>query len=193
MPILVGELGAGFVDFGVLGLYVQILDRAAGDRRMDKRISTAIRHEAPAFSGAVIDSLAFNPEMLETIAASDELLDRVAANALALRLRDKELAHDLYADVRDQVINAAERWRDVDVAVSLQPWAKGPAAGHGSMFVATERWEYKVRSASPTLRFACVADEHEYREMLRTRRSPRCGTSISRAGLLLKIPRSSNS
>jgi hypothetical protein len=75
--------------------------------------TSAFRHEAPAFSDAVIDSLAFKPETLETIAASNELLDRVAANALALRPKDKELAHDLYTDVRDQVIDAAERWRDV--------------------------------------------------------------------------------
>lgn len=167
VPIPLGELGAGFVGFGVLGIYFQILDRAAGDRRMEKRIHHAVRHEAPAFRDAVLDSLAFKPEMLQGIAASDELLDRVAANALALRLKDEELAHDLYADVRDQVITAAERWRDVDIAVSLQPWAGGPASGHGSMFVATVRWEYKMRSASPTLRFACVADEREYREMLR--------------------------
>ncbi|MDX8029394.1 hypothetical protein SK803_04190 [Lentzea sp. BCCO 10_0856] len=166
LPIPLGELGAGFFGFGVLGIYFQILDRAAGDRRLDKLISKAIRHEAPAFSGAVIDSLAFKPETLETIAASDDLLDRVAANALALRLKDKELAQDLYTDVRDQVINAAERWRDVDVSVSLRPWAGGPVSGPGSMFAATVRWEYKVRSASPTLRFACVAGEREYREML---------------------------
>ncbi|MEV6717275.1 hypothetical protein AB0M48_35190 [Lentzea sp. NPDC051208] len=167
VPIPLGELGAGFFGFGVLGIYFQILDRAAGERRLDRRIGKAIRQEAPAFSGAVIDSLAFKPEMLESIAASDELLDRVASNALALRLKDKQLAKDLYTDVRDQVINAAERWRDVEVSVSLRPWAGGPAFGHGSMFVATVRWEYKVRSASPTLRFACVADEREYKEMLR--------------------------
>lgn len=167
VPIPLGELGALCAGFGILGLFLQNLDRTAGDRRARKHIGEAIREEAPAFSDAVLNSLAFKPEMLESIVASDELLDRVAANALALRLKDTELAQDLYTDVRDQVINAAERWRDVEVAVSLQPWAGGPPAGHGSMFVATVRWEYKVRSASPTLRFACVADEREYREMVR--------------------------
>jgi hypothetical protein len=35
------------------------------------------------------------------------------------------------------------------------------------MFVATIRWEYRVRPATTTMRFACVSDVDEYREMLR--------------------------
>lgn len=35
------------------------------------------------------------------------------------------------------------------------------------MFVATIRWEYKVKTAMSTMRFACVADASEYRELLR--------------------------
>jgi hypothetical protein len=77
------------------------------------------------------------------------------------------LAHDAYTDLRDQVIGAPERWHDVDVSVSLAPWEKGPARGRGSMFVATVRWEYRVVPASSTMRFACVADPAEYRDMLR--------------------------
>jgi hypothetical protein len=51
--------------------------------------------------------------------------------------------------------------------VALSPWTDGPETGAGSMFVATIRWEYRVRPATPTVRFACVADRDEYRELLR--------------------------
>jgi hypothetical protein len=34
------------------------------------------------------------------------------------------------------------------------------------MFVATIRWEYRARPATPTVRFACVADLDEHRELL---------------------------
>jgi hypothetical protein len=99
--------------------------------------------------------------------ASPETLDRIATNALGLRLEDQDLAAGVYTDLRDQVIRAPERWHDVDVSVTLSPWGKGPATGHGSMFVATIRWEYRVTPASGTLRFACTSDHAEYRDLLR--------------------------
>ena len=43
----------------------------------------------------------------------------------------------------------------------------GPATGRGSIFVATLRWEYRVTPASSTMRFACVSDPGEYRDLLR--------------------------
>lgn len=49
----------------------------------------------------------------------------------------------------------------------LTPWTDGPKTGPGSMFVATIRWEYRIRPATPTVRFACVADMNEYRDLLR--------------------------
>ncbi len=35
------------------------------------------------------------------------------------------------------------------------------------MFVATVRWEYKVVPGSPVMRFACVSDLAQYRELNR--------------------------
>jgi hypothetical protein len=113
-----------------------------------------------------LDSFAFDPDTLKGV-ASEETLDRITTNALGLRLDDQALAHDVYTDIRDQVIRAPERWHDVDVSVTLSPWEKGPATGRGSMFEATVRWEYRVTPASPTMRFACVSDLAEYRELLR--------------------------
>jgi hypothetical protein len=65
------------------------------------------------------------------------------------------------------VIRAPERWHNVDVSVTLSPWAEGPATGRGSMFEATIRWEYRVTPANITMRFACTSDQAEYQELLR--------------------------
>ena len=95
----------------------------------------------------------------------DDTLDRIATNALGLRIQDQALAQEVYADLREQVIRSPERWRDVNVSVDLAPWTDGPANGRGSMFVASIRWEYRVRPASPTLRLACATDLDEYRQL----------------------------
>lgn len=160
------EIGSTLFSTGLLAVFFEYIDRQHGDERTNQRIRQALRQEAPAIRDAVLDSFAFNTEALKDIASPDTL-DRIAAGALGLRLGDQALAHDIYTDVRTQVIRAPERWHDVTITVELTPWTAGPATGHGSMFVATLRWEYRVTPASPTLRFACVSDPHEYRELLR--------------------------
>jgi hypothetical protein len=161
----ISEIGSTLFGTGLLAVFFEYVDRKHGDERTDQRIRKAVRREAPAIRDAVLDSFAFNPETLQGI-ASPATLDRIAANALGLRLGDQALARDVYSDVRNQVIRAPERWHDANVAVELAPWAVGPATGRGSMFVATVRWEYHVIPASSTMRFACVSDRVEYRELL---------------------------
>ena len=51
--------------------------------------------------------------------ATPELLEDIAANVMALRLGDEQFAREIYADIRDQAIRAAERWYDVAVRVRL--------------------------------------------------------------------------
>ncbi|MFG2377601.1 hypothetical protein ACGFY9_39850 [Streptomyces sp. NPDC048504] len=160
------EIGSTLFGTGLLAVFFEYVDRKHGEERTDQRIREAVRKEAPAIRDAVLDSFAFNVTALKDV-ASDETLDRIATNALGLRLGDQKLAQEAYADLRDQIIQSPERWRDVDVSVSLTPWAEGPVSGKGSMFVATIRWEYKVRPASSTMRFACISDMAEYRELLR--------------------------
>ena len=162
----IGELGAGLLSAGVIAVIFEFYARQEADERATERFRRAIRQEASAIRDAVLDSFAFNPDQLKDIASADTL-DRIATNAIGLRLGDQTLAADAYADLREQVIRSPERWRDVDVSVSLSPWDAGPAVGKGSMFVATVRWEYTVRPASATMRFACVSDLAEYRELLR--------------------------
>jgi hypothetical protein len=160
------DLGSALFTTGLLAIAFEYLDRKDGDERANQRLRQVLREEAPAIRDAVVDGFAFNADALKNV-ASPQLLDRIVSNALALRLGDPALAADAYTDLRDQVIRAPERWRDVKASVALSPWTDGPATGAGSMFVATIRWEYRVRPATPTVRFACVADRDEYRELLR--------------------------
>jgi hypothetical protein len=160
------ELGTTLLSIGVIAVIYEYYTREESDERTKKHLREAIRQEVPAIRDAVLDSFAFNPAALRDI-ASPETLDRIAANALGLRLGDQALAADVYADVRNQVIGAPERWHDVNITVDLAPWTAGPATGRGPMIVATVRWEYRVTPAGSAMRFACVSDPTEYRDLLR--------------------------
>ena len=162
----IAEIGSTLFSTGLLAVLFEYIDRRHGDERTDQRIRNAVHQEAPAIRDTVFDGFAFNPEALKNIASPDTL-DRIATNALVLRLGDQALAHDVYTDIRTQVIRAPERWHDVTITVNLTPWTAGPATGHGSMFVVTLRCEYRVTPASSTMRFACVSDPGEYRDLLR--------------------------
>jgi tellurite resistance protein TerC len=91
----------------------------------------------------------------------------VTKKVLGLQLGDPGLAHDVYTDIRYQVIGAPERWQSVSVSVALSPQTNGSDSSSGAMFLATVRWEYRTIPASPTVRFASVTDPVEYRELLR--------------------------
>jgi hypothetical protein len=160
------ELGTTLLSAGIIAVIFEYYARNESEALAAERFRKVIRQEAPAIRDAVLDSLAFNPTTLKEV-ASPETLDRITTNALGLRLGDQTLAHDVYTDLRNQVIRAPERWHDVDVSVTLSPWEKGPGTGRGSMFVATIRWEYRVTPASNTMRFACTSDQAEYDDLLR--------------------------
>jgi hypothetical protein len=162
----ISEIGSTLFGTGLLAVFFEYVDRKHGDERTDQRVRQAVRKEAPAIRDAVLDSFAFDPAGLKGV-ASPQTLDRIATNALGLRLDDQALAGEVYTDIRNQVIRSTERWFNVDISVSLSPWTAGPATGRGSMFEVTLRCEYRVRPASATMRFACVSDLDEYRELLR--------------------------
>jgi len=161
----ISEIGSVLFSTGLLAVFFEYVDRKHGDQRTDERIRAAVRKEAPAIRDAVLDSFTFNPEGLKSV-ASDDTLDRIAVNVIGLRLKDPKLAVDLYTDLRDQVIRAPERWRDLRVSVHLTPEARS-ASSRRPMFVATLRWEYRVHPASPAMRFTSTGDLQEYRELLR--------------------------
>ena len=161
-----GEVGSALLSAGVIAVIFEYYARKETAARTNEQLRHAIQQEATAIRDVVLDSFAFEPETMRSIASNDTL-DKIAANAIGLRLGDAELARDAYADLCEQVIRSPERWRNVDVSVSLSPWEAGPAKGKDSMFVATIRWEYEVRPSSSTLRFVSTSDQAEYQELLR--------------------------
>lgn len=159
------DVGSALFTTGLLAVAFEYLDRKDGDERANQRLRQVLREEAPAIRQAVLDGLAFSPDGLKA-AMTPEVLDRITRNALELRLGDGALAEAVYGDVRSQIIENVERWQDLDVDVSLSPWSDGPAGLAGKMFVATIRTSYRTVPGAPTMRFACVSDTREYRELL---------------------------
>ncbi|WP_163512156.1 hypothetical protein [Fodinicola acaciae] len=160
------ELGSTLFATGLLAIFFEYVNRQDEGARTREQLREVVHSEAPAIRDAVVESLAASPDTLRRV-ASDELLDQVTTNALGLRLGDPVLAGEVYADLRDQIIRAPERWYDVDTSVTLNPWNGGPRSGKGAMFEVTFRCQYKVTPASPTMRFACVSGLEEYNELLR--------------------------
>ncbi|HJP68952.1 MAG TPA: hypothetical protein VJ846_08640 [Sphingomicrobium sp.] len=161
-----GGLGAGLLGIGLLGVLFQYVGDQANEQSALRRTRTVLRELVPEMRDAVIQGFAFNPDDMARV-ANPVVLDQVARNVLALQLGDRNLADDAYTDLRNQVIQAPERWHDVSVSIALAPWEQGTASGPDAMFVATLRWEYRTIPAASAVRFACVADQAEYRELLR--------------------------
>jgi hypothetical protein len=161
-----GGLGAGLLGIGLLGIVFQYIGDQDNEQSALRRTRTVLGELVPEIRDAVIQGFAFNADDMARV-ASPVVLDQIARNILALQLGDRGLADDAYADLRSQVIRAPERWRDVTISIALAPWDGAPGRGPDAMFVATLRWEYRTVPAASAVRFACVADQVEYRELLR--------------------------
>jgi len=151
----VNDVGLAFFTTGLFGVLFQYVGQRDAEERNLQRIQSVIA-----------DDFASKPDGLVAMVSS-ETRDRIVENCLGMQLGDATLAHDMYKDVRRQVVTAAERWHDVRVSISLSPWSDGPPTGRGAMFVATIRRSYRVVPSGPIMRFACVSDLDEYRELLR--------------------------
>lgn len=160
-----GGLGAGLLGIGLLGVLFQYVGDQDNERSALRRTRIVLAELVPELRDAVIQGFAFNAEDMARV-ANPLVLDQVAENVLGLQLGDRGLAHDVYTDIRSQVIQAPERWRDVSISVVLTPWKHADKSSE-TMFQATVRWEYRTTPASPTVRFASVTDPTEYRELLR--------------------------
>lgn len=159
------EIGSTLFVGGLLSVGLTYLDQRDAETRNTERFRRAIAEEASTLRDAVFDGFAFKADDIARV-ASPATLDQITQNALSLQLGDRQLAEDVYADIKEQVIRSGERWYDLDISVTLSPWEHGPAFGTGAMFVATVRREYRVTLTSPIMRFACVSDLDEYRELL---------------------------
>ena len=159
-----GELGGTLFGAGLLSTFFEYTFRRDQEAHTLARFRQIIREEAPAMRDAVVEGFAIHPEDLKRV-ATPELLDDIAANVMALRLGDEQFAREIYRDIRDQAIRAAERWYDVAVRVRLSTAVERSTAGT-PLFDVTVEWEYTTVPSSATRRFACVSDQDEYTELL---------------------------
>ena len=158
-----GELGGTLFGAGLLSTFFEYTFRKDQEAHTLARFRQIIREEAPAMRDAVVEGFAIHPEDLKRV-ATPELLDDIAANVMALRLGDEQFAREIYRDVRDQAIRAAERWYDVAVRVRLSTAVERSTAGTPLLDVTVE-WEYTTVPSSATRRFVCVSDQDEYNEL----------------------------
>lgn len=162
----VTDLGSALFTTGLLAIFFQYVGDQDAERRALQRERRVLTEAAPAIRDAVIQGFAFNADDLARV-SSPVVLDDIARNVLTLQLGDRDLAAHAYDDLRAQVIQAPERWHDVGISIALAPAAPAATADGDAMFVATLHWEYRTIPVSPTVRFACVADDTEYHELLR--------------------------
>lgn len=161
----VTELGATLTATGLLAVFFEFVIRKLNEERIADLLRSVVHDETAALAGTVVDAVAAPVEVLRTLPV--ERLHSLAVDVLAVVLRDRELAAEIFSDVQQQVLAAPERWRNVAATVDLSPWDGGPVTGVGAMFVATVRWEYKVVPSLSELRCVAVSDPDEYRRLLR--------------------------
>ena len=154
-----GELGGTLFGAGLLSTFFEYTFRRDQEAHTLARFRQIIREEAPAMRDAVVEGFAIHPEDLKRV-ATPERLDDAAAAIMAQRLGDEQFAREIYADIRDQAIRAAERWYDVEARVRLSTAVERSTAGTPLLDVTVE-WEYTTVPSSATRRFACVSDQDE--------------------------------
>ena len=120
-----GELGGTLFGAGLLGTLFEYTFRREQEESTVERFRQIIREQAPAMRDAVVEGFAIHPDDLKRV-ANPELLDNIASNVMSLRLGDEQFAREIYADIRDQAIRAAERWYDVEVRVRLSSILESP-------------------------------------------------------------------
>ncbi len=171
-----GELGGILVGAGILGVLIDAYlsrEQAEIDEIRTRRL---FREEAPAMVDAVIGAFAAGREDLQRV-ATPELLDNLVTNSLALRLGDEQFAAEIYTDIRDQAIGAAERWHDAQLSIELRPltMVRGVTSGNTppsitkDFFTVTVRWEYVTTPSHAQRRFVCLSDREEYAELAHER------------------------
>lgn len=159
-----GELGGTLFGAGLLSTLFEYTFRRDQEQATVEQFRQIIREQAPAMRDAVIEGFAIHPDDLKRV-ANPELLDDIAANVMSLRLGDEQFAREIYADIRDQAVRAAERWYDVEVRVRLSSALERSTKGT-PLFDVTVEWEYTTVPSGTIRRFACTSDRDEYRELL---------------------------
>lgn len=159
-----GELGGTLFGAGLLGTLFEYSFRKDQEEATVEQFRAIIKEQAHAMRDAVIEGFAIHPDDLKRV-ANPELLDDIAANVMSLRLGDEQFAREIYRDIRDQAIHAAERWYDVEVRIRLSSALERSTAGTPLFDVIVE-WEYTTVPSGPIRRFACVSDRDEYNDLV---------------------------
>lgn len=159
----IGELGGTLFGAGLLSTLFEYTFRKDQEEATVEQFRQIIHEQAPAMRDAVIEGFAIHPEDLKRVSNPD-LLDDIAANVMALRLGDEQFAREIYTDIRDQAIRAAERWYDVEVRIRLSSALERSTNGT-PLFDVTVEWEYTTVPSSATRRFACVDNREEYTDL----------------------------
>jgi hypothetical protein len=157
------DLGSAFFTTGLVVVAFEYVDGKDSDVRAEARLRAILRSELPAIREAVIRGFAVETEDLKRV-ATPELLDQIAESSLGLRFGDQQFAKEVYGDISDQAIKAAERWYDARVQIDLRIRANAGAA-RVPVFDVVVRWEYRVVPRHRFRRFAVVADRQSYDEL----------------------------
>lgn len=169
------EIGSTLFIAGLLSIALNYFDGQDREVRDTERLGKAIENKAPAIVQAALDGMVASAGNVAVLSVGEQ--DQLIRNGLAARLGDAEFATEVYDDIRDQAVRAAERWYDAKVSVDLAPLSMDRGSGKAApstldprsdtepMFVVTVRWEYTVVPKHPVRRFVCVADKQEYREL----------------------------
>ena len=160
----IGELGGTLFGAGFLGTLFEYSFRKDQEEATAERFRDIIKEQAPTMRDAVIEGFAIHPEDLKRVANPD-MLDRLASNVMALRLGDEQFAREIYTDIRDQAIRAAERWHDVQVRIRISSALERSTEGT-PLFDVTVEWEYTTIPSHAVRRFACVSDRDEFNELV---------------------------
>ncbi|MCM3895778.1 hypothetical protein ND991_11210 [Gordonia sputi] len=160
----IGELGGTLFGAGLLGTLFEYSFRKDQEAATVEQFRQIIKEQAPAMRDAVVEGFAIHPEDLKRV-ANPALLDDIAANVMALRLGDEQFAREIYSEIRDQAIRAAERWHDVEVRIRLSSALESSTEG-AALFDVTVEWEYTTVPSGSVRRFACVSDRDEYNDLL---------------------------
>ena len=155
------EVGGPLLGAGLVSTILDYSYRRDQEDVAIQRTQQAIVDLSPAKLWSVLcEGLARHPSELSRL-TTPERLDDAAAAIMAQRLGDEQFAREIYADIRDQAIRAAERWYDVEARVRLSTAVKRSTAGT-PLFDVTVEWEYTTVPSGSERCFACVSDRAAY-------------------------------
>ena len=155
------EVGGPLLGAGLVSTILDYSYRRDQEDVAIQRTQQAILDLSPAKLWSVLcEGLARHPSELARF-TTPERLDDAAAAIMAQRLGDEQFAREIYRDIRDQAIRAAERWYDVEARVRLSTAVERSTAGT-PLFDVTVEWEYTTVPSGSERRFACVSDRAAY-------------------------------